>query len=143
MHGGDVDDAAGLLGVAQLADEGLGEKERALQVHVEDGIVVLLGDVPESGALLDAGVVDEDVAAAELLPRLVNEVLGVSKNRDVGPDHDGFAARDLDLAASAFGGVDVVAVVDDAVGTLLGEAFGDCLADAGAGAGDDGDFSLE
>ncbi len=64
VDGADVDDAAGLFGVAEAADEGLGEEEGALEVDVEDGVVVLLGDVPEVGALLDAGVVDEDVAAA-------------------------------------------------------------------------------
>ena len=50
VDGGDVDDAAGLFGVAEAADEGLGEEEGALEVDVEDGVVVGFGDVPEVGA---------------------------------------------------------------------------------------------
>jgi len=64
VDGGDVDDAAGEFGVAEAADEGLGEEEGALEIDVEDGVVVCFGDVPEGGFLLDAGVVDENVAAA-------------------------------------------------------------------------------
>jgi hypothetical protein len=41
-----------------------GKEEGSLEVDVEDGVVVLFGDVPEGGFDLDAGVVDEDVAAA-------------------------------------------------------------------------------
>ncbi len=86
MDGGDVDDAAGEFGVAQTADEGLGEEEGALEIDVEDGIVVGLGDVPEGGLFFYAGVVDEDVAAAELLVGLVDEVRGVGEVGDVGLD---------------------------------------------------------
>ena len=64
VDGADVDDSAGLFGVAKPADEGLGDEERALEIDVEDGVIVGLGDVPEVGAFLDAGVVDEDVATA-------------------------------------------------------------------------------
>ena len=97
VDGADVDDAAGLFGVAQAADEGLGEEEGALEVDVEDGVVVLLGDVPEVGADLDAGVVDEDVAAAELLVGLVDQVLGVGDVGDVALDDDGLCRRRLRL----------------------------------------------
>ena len=97
MDGGDVDDAAGAFGVAEAADEGLGEEEGALEVDVEDGVVVGLGDVPEGGGLLDAGVIDEDVAAAELLVGLVYEVLGVGEFGDVGLDQDGLATGCGDL----------------------------------------------
>ena len=131
VHGGNIDDAAGFFGVAQPADEGLGEKEGALEIDVEHGVVVLFGDVPEGGALFDAGVVDEDVAAAQLLPGLIDEVLGVGHLGDVGLDEDGLVAGSLDLGFGLVGGLDVVTVVDDAVGALLGAALGDGLTDAG------------
>ena len=136
VDGGDVDDAAGLFGVAKAADEGLGEEEGALEVDVEDGVVVGFGDVPEVGALLDAGVVDEDVAAAELCVGLVDEVLRVGEVGDVGLDEDGFAP-----AASALAAFPVPARrgCDSRRRRLHlpGEANGDGLADARAGTGDD------
>jgi hypothetical protein len=92
VDGADVDDAAGKLGIAEAANEGLGEEEGALEVDVEDGVVVLLGDLPEGGFDLDAGVVDQDVAAAELLVGLIDEVLGVREDGDVGLNEDGFAS---------------------------------------------------
>ena len=87
----------GCLASMSAADEGLGEEEGAFEVDVEDGVVVLLGDVPEGGFDLDAGVVDEDVAAAELLVGLVDEVLRVGEDGDVGLDEDGFAAGGFDF----------------------------------------------
>jgi hypothetical protein len=72
VDGGDVDDAAGLVGDEEALDEGLGKEEGAFEVDVEDGVVVGFGDVAEVGGLLDAGVVDKDVAAAELGVGLVD-----------------------------------------------------------------------
>lgn len=95
VHGADVDDSAGPLQSAQAANEGLGEEERSLEVDVENLVVVLLGDVPESRALFNAGVVDEDVAGTELLPGLIDEPLGVFQLRDVCFQND-------DLASSSF-----------------------------------------
>ena len=80
----------GLL--AELADEGLGEKERALEIDVHDLVEVLLGDVPEVGSDFDAGVVDEDVAAAVLGVGLVDKGLGLGNFGDVGLEDDGLAA---------------------------------------------------
>ena len=88
---GDVDDAAGLFGVAELAYEGLREEERAFEIDVHDKVVVGFGDVPEVGAFFYAGVVDENVAGAELLPGGVDERVAVGDAGDVGADHDGFA----------------------------------------------------
>ena len=55
----------GALRRLEMLDESLRGEERALEVGVEDEIVVLLGDVPERGVLFHAGVVDEDVELAQ------------------------------------------------------------------------------
>jgi hypothetical protein len=51
VDGADVDDAAVEVGVAEAADEGLSEEEGALEVDVEDGVVVLFGDVTEGASI--------------------------------------------------------------------------------------------
>ena len=59
-----VDDRAA-AGRRHLARDRLADEERALEVDVDDGVPVGLGDVEELGGAKDAGVVDEDVDAAE------------------------------------------------------------------------------
>ena len=130
VYGGNVDDAAGFFGVAEFADEGLREEEGAFEIDVEDGVVVGFGDVPEVGALFDAGVVDEDVAGTELLPGLLDEVGAVGEVGDVGVDHDGLAAGGGDLVDGGLGLLDVVAVVDDEVCAFLRETLCYGLTDA-------------
>src|SRR5580698_470720 len=92
MDGTDVDDATGEFGGDQALDEGLSEKECALEIDVKDGVVVFFGDFPEGGFDLDAGVVDENVGSAELGVALVDEPLGVGEDGDVSLDGDGLAA---------------------------------------------------
>ena len=123
----------GCLAAMRRLDEGLGEEEGALEIDVEDGVVVGFGDLPEGGFDLDAGVVDEDVAAAELLVGLVDEALGVGEVGDVGLDGDGFAAGGFGFGFGVRGLLGVVAIVDDYGCAFAGEADGDGLADSGAG----------
>jgi hypothetical protein len=78
-----------------------------------------------------------------LLVSFVDEALGVGEDGDVGLDEDGFAAGGFGFGLCVLGLLDVIAVVDDDGGALAGEADGDGLADARAGAGDDGDFACE
>ena len=133
----------GLFGGLELAYEGLCEEEGTLEVDVEDGVVVGFGDVDEVRVLLDARVVDEDVAGAKLLPRLLDEVGAVGEVGDVGVDQNGFASSSGDLVRCGLRLVNVVAVVDDAVRAFLREALGDGLADARTRTCDDGDFSFK
>jgi hypothetical protein len=73
-----------------------------------------------------------------LLVGLVDEVLRVGEDGDVGLDEDGFAASGFDFGFGVLGLFDVVAIVDDQGCALAGEADGDGFADARAGAGDVG-----
>ena len=69
-----------------LRDHRLAHQERALEVGVEVGVPDLLGELLDAGAAGDAGIVDEDVDAAEgLLDRLGDgaAILGLA---DVGRD---------------------------------------------------------
>ncbi len=61
------------LGLATVIDESLGDEERAFEIYVEHKIVVGFGDFPEIGAAFEAGVVDEDVDAAEGSDGVVDE----------------------------------------------------------------------
>ena len=120
------------------------DEEGAFEVEVEDGVVVGFGDVPEVSAFLDAGVVDEDVAAAELIPGGVDEGLAAGGFGDVGLHGDGLSASlGGDLFLGIFGAFGVAVVVDDEGCAFAGEADGDGLADAGGGSCDDGDFACK
>jgi len=81
-------------------------------------VVVGLGRLDEGRVLLDAGVVDEDVAAAELRPGLLDEVLDVGELGDVGVERDGLTAGSLDLRLDGSGGIGVTEEVDHDGGTL-------------------------
>ncbi len=143
VDGADVDDAAGLFGGDEAFDEGLREEECALEVDVEDGVVGSFGDLPEGRFDLDAGVVDEDVGAAELSIGFIDEALGVGEDGDVGLDGDGFAASGFAFGFGIGGLIGVITVVDDYGCALAGETDGDGLAYSGAGTGDDGYFVLQ
>ena len=80
---------------------GLGGEERALEVHAEDEVEVLLADVDERLADLDAGVVHEDVEAAEGRVRVAHEPLGLRGHADVRAQRDRLPAQLLDLGRDA------------------------------------------
>ncbi len=69
----------GFLASAELLAEALGEEESGLEVGVEDEVVVGFGGLEEGRVALDAGVVDEDVAAAELGVGLLDHVLDLGR----------------------------------------------------------------
>ena len=96
VHGADVDDLARRLAALQMPDEGLRDEERALEVGVQDEVVVVLGDVPERGVFFDAGVVDEDVDLAEAGDAVGDEFLRARDGAEIGADGDGAAAELLD-----------------------------------------------
>lgn len=87
------DDAATPRDVAEgvLRDEELGAR-----VEAEDGVEVGLGDVLLGAEDLAAGVGDDDVEAAEVRERLVEEGADLGHFGDVGADRDRFAAGRLD-----------------------------------------------
>ena len=81
----------------QVSHERLRREEGSLEVHVHDLVVVLLADVDERGALLDPGVVDQDVERPELANGLVDQPAGLVGVGDVGLDQDAATAGGLDL----------------------------------------------
>ena len=85
---GHVDDAPAAAGVDHELRGGLRREERALEVDAEHQVVVLLADVHERLADLDAGVVDEDVEAAERRVRIAHELLGLRGHAHVGAQRD-------------------------------------------------------
>src|SRR6266550_5580578 len=78
---------------ARVADAG----ERALQVHGEDGIPLLLAHVEDHAVAQDAGTGDEDVDAAEPGPRRADDTPGaLPVGHRIGA-RDGFPTVPLDL----------------------------------------------
>src|SRR5262249_51316430 len=123
----------------------------AIQVLLEDGIEVLGRHVDELLVAQDAGVVDEDVAAAPGVDRGLDDLAGrVELGHAVVARHR-LAAEVRDLLANDGGRVGVRAatvrgaadVVDDHPGAFTCQRHRHAPADAPAGAGDDRDFALE
>jgi hypothetical protein len=143
VHGTDVDDAAGLLGVAQPPDKGLREEEGTAQIHGHHLVVVGFGGIPESGLLFHAGVVDQDVGGAEARPGFLDKRVVCVEAGDIGLHDLGLASGGFDGLYRLLGAVRLAHVVDDDFGAFDRETFGDSLPDAGTGTGDDGNFPLQ
>ena len=126
----DVDHAARLFGLGELLAELLGQEERGFQVGREDYVVVGFGGLQERCVLFDARIVDQDVAAAELCIRLIDEVLRVGEAGYVGLDDDAFAASGLDFGPGLFCAIGVAAKVDDDRRAFRAETDSDGLTDA-------------
>ncbi len=87
----------------------------------------------------DAGVVDEDVEAAESLHAGRDHRVHVVLDRYIAGERNG---RFADAGGHA-GGTLRVAVGDHHFRTLAREGFGDAASEAGCRARDDGDFAVE
>ena len=90
----------------------------------------------------DAGVVDEDVDAPELLDGGVDERLAVLGLGDVGGDRDRAAARRLDELLGLLELLDAPRAERD-VGAGLSQRLGERHPEAGRGAGDDRDLVVQ
>jgi hypothetical protein len=119
------------------AQEGAGE------VHVDHLLPLGEGHVDDMERLLDAGVVDEQIEAAERLARLREGALHVGLDADVHRDGHRAPARRLDGRGHRARVVDLAAVVDRHGGAVGGERERRALADAGGGAGDQRAAALE
>jgi hypothetical protein len=86
-----------------------------------------------------AGVVDEDVETAEMLSSAMNDFVDVALVGDVGGKSEGMVAS----LAREFFERPMAAADEDDTGAFPGESERNGAADAGAGAGDDGDFVVE
>ena len=119
----------------------LGELEDAGEVDLQDVVPVFEGDVFGGGAEDGAGVVDEDVDAAERVVDLGEEVFGAGGGGEVGLEGVRRCHRRLDGGGGVVGGA-AVAVAGDG-GSGLRECGGDGGSEAAGGAGDEGDFVVE
>ena len=102
-------------------DRRAGERDRALEVHRELLVEVLVLETEEQLVDRDAGVGDDDVEAPLVLGDLLHRGLGGLGVGDVEADRLGLAAGGGDrLAGLARGGL-ALGVVDEHLGARLGE----------------------
>ncbi len=92
---------------------------------------------------VDAGVVHQDIHAAEGVERRLEHGLDVVLEAVVAVDDDRPAAVGLDLLTGGVGALLVVQVVHHDVGALAGELDRGGLPDAGVRPSDEGDLVLE
>jgi len=136
-HRGDVDDAAGAL-AKHRTDGGLGDEEDALEVGGEDVVPVLLAHAHDERVAGDAGVVDDDIEAAEALEGGLDGGGGALGGGDIG-----LQDLDADATAGEFGlggasGLLITAVGEEEIEAIPGEALRNREADAARATGDDG-----
>jgi len=143
VHGTDVDDAAGAVRGPEMVDEVLGDEEGATKIDLENEIKILLGNIPEVGVLLYPGIVHQNVDLAEFLHTLGDDtsiILGVG---EIPLNRMNPAAQLRDRIDGFLGTLADGTVINDDVGTFLGKADGDRLADTLARTGDESYFSFE
>ena len=136
-----VDDAAAarVLRLHDL-DRFLRAQEHAGEVGIDDLLPGLVGQVLERHRRrADAGIVEQDVEAAEGLLGLGEQRLDRRGIADVGGDGEALGAGRLSLAHGLFQLVRAASGEDGGV-ALLHQRQCDSLADAGSGAGDESDF---
>ena len=136
--GADVDDDAAVAGRDHVLEHFAGGQHAAGEVHPDDLVPFVELEIPHvGGGAADAGVVDEDVDAAEGVDGLLHGVDDVLLFEDVHGDGESLAPHGFELLD---GRVQVLLVTggqaDD--GPFFHEALGDGLADARAAAGDEG-----
>ncbi len=143
MHRADVDDLARRLAALQVLHESLRGEEGALQVRVQDEVVVVFRHVPERGVLFHARVVDEDVDLAQGGDAAGNELVDRGDRAEVRADGHRAPACGLNLCLDRVRFFRMRVIVDDDVGAFLREADRDGGSDALAASRDECDFSGE
>src|SRR4051812_22353998 len=144
-----MDHRPGIL-LAEMRRASPAHAERAVQMHHDDVGPVRPAHAMEYLVAQDAGVVDQDVDAAESVERLLDDLVAVRRLADRERRGDGLTALFLDLVDHLLRRTGVAAgaierradVVNQDLGALLRHQHRDGAADAAAGAGDDGDFVL-
>ena len=114
------------------------------QIDGDDLVPFLDREFLDRRDVLDAGVVDQDVAGAELALRRLDHGGDLGGLGHVGARVDRLDAELLlDAGALLLDGVGRAEAVDQDVGAVLGERAGDAEADAGGGAGDHRVFAFK
>jgi hypothetical protein len=114
--------------------------EGRAEVDRDDRVPLGGGKLLDRRHVLDAGVVDEDVDAAELGLRVGHHRLDLGRLAHVGPVVAGLHAERGHLGARR---LEFAEAVEHHVGALARQAQRDAVADAAGGAGDEGGFSFE
>ena len=145
--GGGVDDrgvhgGAGLLGLAAPVGRRVArEQEVAAQVHTDDVVPLLVGEVEQHPVARHPGVVHHDVEGAEAVDRGRQHGVGGRPLGDVAGGHDGLAATATDLLGHAVRGTGEVVEHEPGARVGQGERLGS--SETGAGTGDHGDPAVE
>lgn len=139
--GADVDDHAAVG--TEVGNGRLGGEQKGFDVEVEVFVDVLDGYGFEWKELVDAGVVDKDVEAAESLGCRGDELAYFGRIGQIGLDGDGFTAGGLDPFDEGFSGSGAAGVVDDDGGAVRGQTLCDGCSYAFRGASYDCDFTFK
>jgi len=139
-----VHEAAGIL-LAKMAGDGAAHVERAVEMHRDDVVPVGPAHLVEDAVAQDAGVVDQDIDAAEGVARGLDDGVGVLRLGDRQRAGDRLAAALGDLVDHGLrrtgvraGAIEARAdVVDHDARAFARQQQRDRAADAAAGAGDD------
>ncbi len=137
----DIDDASAVL---RLHDgEGrAGAEERGAEVGSDNVVPGLGGDLVQRGGMEKAGVVHQDVESTEAGQRLFKKVGYIRLDFNVSWDDLNVAVKRPDDPGGRLKAFLSTRGQDEA-GALPGEGDSDGLADTAAGAGDQGDFTVE
>jgi len=119
-----------------------GEEPDAPDIEVDDVMPLLRGPVRDRFRRRAAGVVEEDVQAVELRDGPRHQPLTLADVGDVGRDDERAAAECLDVGSRLLERLAPPAREDE-VSAVLGQDEGAPAPDAAAGAGDDGDTTIE
>src|SRR5208282_5955725 len=121
----------------------LRQKERRLEVGIEGGVPVALGDFLERFAREDRSRVDEDVDSAERVEHVRDHLLDFGDVVEIGAEGPGLAAPPRDLSDNCVRLGVRAAIVNCDRSAVVGKVYRDRASDAAARASYQGNFSLE
>ena len=113
----------------------------ALEVHTDDVVPIGFGQVEDHLVAQDACIVDEDVEGSEVLDSLFDDAPAERPVGDVAGDGECLSTCGLDLVDHVVGRCTHVVDDDGCTGSRESECFG--ATQAGAGAGDGGNFAFQ
>src|SRR5581483_11388863 len=131
-----------LGGFAQEGRGGADDAERRGQMDSEDGFPLLVAHLVNDRVPGLTGVVDDDVQAAELFIRAVDDTVGKGAVGDIADDAERLAARRANGFYSLFRG-SLVNVAEDDARAVRGKQFRRRAPDAAPRAGDDGNSACK
>ena len=126
-----------------VRDGGVGAVEDGVEVRGDDLAPLLDAEAADRAVAVDAGVVDEDVEAAERLHGLFDEHRALVGMSHAGLDEEDFLALVLHGLDQGLGFVLALVVVDDDLCAVVGELERDGLAEASRASGDDRHLVLQ